>query len=211
MQANEFNNFRALLTNVFAFYNQDITDFALDVWWEALKQYDFAAIKSALNRHCVNPDNGQFLPKPADVVKLLQGSTNDSALVAWAKVDKAVKQIGGYASVVFDDPIIHATIDDMGGWIKLCSHKNDEWAFVAKEFENRYRGYKITQNINAYSKVLIGRAEAENNNHGFKSEPPVLIGDSKQALLVLQNGTNKSKLEFKPLSDVTKLISNGMG
>lgn len=211
MQANEFNNFRVLLTNVFAFYNQDITDFALDVWYEALKQYDFAAIKSALNRHCVNPDNGQFLPKPADVVKLLQGSTNDSALVAWAKVDKAVKQVGGYASVIFDDAIIHAVIDDMGGWIKLCSHKNDEWAFVAKEFENRYRGFKTTQNITSYSKVLIGRAEAENNNHGFKSEPPVLIGDSQKAIQVLQNGTTKSKLEFKPLSDVAKQLTNGMG
>lgn len=108
-----------------------------------MKPFDLAAVKDALNRHCVNPDNGQFMPKPADVVKLLQGSSQDGALVAWAKVDRAVRQVGTYSTVVFDDPIIHRVVQDMGGWVALGDKREKEWPFVAKEFENRYRGYPM--------------------------------------------------------------------
>jgi len=82
------------------------------------------------------------MPKVADVIKMLQGSTQDSALTAWAKVDKAVRSIGTQMSVAFDDPLIHKVIQDMGGWLGLGQRQEAEWPFVAKEFETRYRGFK---------------------------------------------------------------------
>jgi hypothetical protein len=30
-------------------------------------------------------------------------------------------QVGAYQSVVFDDPLIHLVLEDLGGWIKICS------------------------------------------------------------------------------------------
>ena len=123
MQANDFQKFKEGLQGVMSFYRQEVSDFALDVWWSALKIYDLRAISEAFGKHVANPDNGQFPPKPADIVRMLQGSSQDSALVAWSKVDKAVRSIGLYETVVFDDPIIHRVIMDMGGSLQsLFAH-----------------------------------------------------------------------------------------
>lgn len=189
-----------LVSSVYAFYGKDTSAFALGVWWEAMKPFDFAAVADALNRHCVNPDSGQFMPKPADVVKLLRGSSQDGAMVAWSKVDKAVRQVGTYASVAFDDPIIHRVIHDMGGWVALGSKTEHEWPFVAKEFENRYRGYRTRNETLDYPKTLIGIAEAQNNQAGQKSQPPVLIGDSSRAKQVLLAGSDRPLVGFERMS-----------
>src|SRR5260363_431940 len=77
--------FQALIQGVYDFYGKDLSRFTLSLWWCAMRPYDLAAVTDALNRHCVNPDTGQFLPKPADVVRMLGGSTQDAALIAWRK------------------------------------------------------------------------------------------------------------------------------
>lgn len=189
-----------LVSSVYAFYRQDTSAFALSVWWEAMKPYDFAAVADALNRHCVNPDSGQFMPKPADVVKMLRGSSQDSAMSAWSKVDKAVRQVGTYASVVFDDPIIHRVVHDMGGWVKLGTKDENEWPFVAKEFETRYRGYRVRNETPEYPRQLIGIAEAQNSQEGRQSQPPVLIGDASRAKQVLLAGTDQPLVSFERMS-----------
>src|SRR5689334_9899663 len=98
MQSTDRIPFTTRLQCVYDFYGKELSEFALEVWWEAMRPYDFTAVKDALNRHAVNPDNGQFPPKPADVVKLIGGGTQDAALVAWSKVDKAIRHVGPYQS-----------------------------------------------------------------------------------------------------------------
>lgn len=200
MTESDQKQFYTLVSHVYAFYRQDTSAFALGVWWQAMKPFDFAAVADALNRHCVNPDSGQFMPKPADVVKMLQGSSQDSAMVAWAKVDKGVRQVGTYASVAFDDPIIHRVIHDMGGWVVLGTKTEHEWPFVAKEFENRYRGYRVRSETPEYPSHLVGIAEAQNSQDGRQSQPPVLIGDSSRAKQVLLRGADKPLVAFERMS-----------
>lgn len=193
--------FASLIGNVYAFYRQDHSEFAISVWWQAMKPFDFEAVADALNRHCVNPDTGQFMPKPADVVKMLRGSTQDSAMAAWSKVDKGIRQVGTYASVVFDDPIIHRVIHDMGGWVALGTKDEKEWPFVAKEFENRYRGYRVRNEVPEYPRQLLGIAESQNSREGRRSQPPVLIGNSDAAKRVLRGGTDQVLVGFERMSD----------
>lgn len=200
MQDTEKQQFFGLMADVYAFYHRDTSRFALNVWWEAMKPFDYPAVSEAINRHCVNPDNGQYVPKPSDIVKLLRGSTQDGALVAWAKVDKAVRTIGTYRSVTFDDPIILLVLQDMGGWIALGTKKEDEWPFVAREFENRYRGYATRPSLE-YPRWLPGISEAQNSQAGQPVEPPVLIGDAVRAKAVLQNGSDTQRIGFQQLSE----------
>jgi hypothetical protein len=194
MQHADFQAFRDLMEGVYSFYGKDASKFALDVWWQALKHYDLAALRDALGRHCVNPDNGQFLPRPADVVRMLEGSTIDSAMVAWSKVDRAIQSVGTYATVVFDDPLIHRVIADMGGWAQLGTKAVDEWPFVGKEFQTRYRGYRARKTVGAYPPKLLGRFDQENQQLGFAMQNPVLIGEQDKALGVLRLGSNKPDL-----------------
>jgi len=187
--------FFALMGDVQAFYGKDFSEFAGRVWWEALKSYDYRAVADALNRHCVNPDTGQFSPKPADVVKMLSGSTQDAAFVAWSKVDRGVRQVGTGRSVVFDDPVIHRVISDMGGWSEMGRKTEDEWPFIRNEFVNRYRGYRMRSEIPEYQRVLIGHYEASNNQLGFESDPPTLIGEPEAAKAVMLGGSDKPLLQ----------------
>lgn len=193
--------FFVLLADVHAFYNRDLSEFSGEVWWNALRPFDFPAVREAFSRHCVNPDSGQFAPKPADIVRMLGGSTQDLALVAWSKVDKAVRQVGTYATVVFDDPLIHRVLQDMGGWISLGLKTEHEWPFVAKEFENRYRGYSMRNEKPEYQRFLVGSAEAQNNQNGQKSQPPVLIGSPEAAKRVIQGGSDKQAIGFERLGE----------
>ena len=153
MTSDDYKKFKEGLAGVYGFYDKDINDFVLDVWWNALKQFDLNAIVEAFNRHVINTESGKWLPKPADIIRMLQGSTQDAALVAWAKVDSAVRHKGTYVDVVFEDPLIHRVLHDMGGWIALGQKNEDEWPFVAREFENRYRGFRERSEIPEHPSV----------------------------------------------------------
>jgi hypothetical protein len=196
MNASDKPKFFALMADVQAFYNKDFSEFAGRVWWEAMKAYDFRAVADAMNRHCVNPDSGQFAPKPADVVRMLAGSTEDSALVAWSKVDRGVREVGTGRSVVFDDPIIHRVVTDMGGWSALGAKTEDEWPFVRNEFVNRYRGYRMRSETPEYLPVLIGLYQAQNQRLGFESDPPTLIGNPDTAKAVMLGGSDRPLLQI---------------
>jgi len=191
MQQSDFDDFFAVMEATAQLYGKGITATVAKLWFRALESYDLAAISEGLSRHMQNPDTGQFMPKPADIVRMLGGTTQDSALLAWSKVDRAVRSIGTYESVVFDDPIIHAVLADMGGWIALGGKTETEWPFVAREFENRYRGYRTAGKINSYPPVLAGITQAQNEPHGMPAPEPVLIGDKQQAMLTREHGRDK--------------------
>jgi hypothetical protein len=197
MKPSDYEEFKRGITGVMSFYRKEVSNFALDIWWNALKNYDLKAINDAFGRHLMNPDTGQFEPKPADIIRMMQGSTLDSALLAWAKVDRAIRHVGTHQSVVFDDPLIHAVIYEMGGWVALGQKREDEWPFVAKEFEARYRGYKARGEKPAYTGILLGIADSQNQREGFAAQPPILIGNESQANQVLMLGSDSATIGFK--------------
>ena len=207
MTEHDFEKFRSGLVGVYAFYDKEINDFTLDLWWNSLKQFDLAAIIQAFNRHVVNTESGKWLPKPADIIRMLQGSTQDAAMKAWAKVDKAVRHKGTYVDVVFDDPLIHRVLHDMGGWIALGQKTEDEWPFVAKEFENRYRGFRERSEIPEYPLILTGIANAYNGSKGQPLEPYVMIGDAAACERVIAGGTDKQLVGFKQAGKVSTELS----
>lgn len=196
MQTDDFDRFTALLAGVFELYAKDTSPFAVQIWWEALRGYDLPAVQLAFSRHVQNPDTGQFPPKPADVIRMLGGTTQDGALRAWAKVDRAVRMVGTYASVAFDDALIHRVLHDMGGWVGLGMKSEDEWPFVAREFENRYRGYAMRNERPDYPAVLIGLSDADNSQRGFHRDPPRLVGDAARAQSVMESGTDRPLIGF---------------
>jgi hypothetical protein len=209
MNVGDTEKFQALVKGVFALYRADSSQAVLDIWWATMRPYDFAAVKDAFNRHAVNPDNGQFLPKPADIVKLLEGGTADGALIAWTKVDRAAMRVGQYQSVLFDDPVIHAVIRDMGGWAALCDVRDNDWTFRGKEFQTRYRGYRLRGSIGEYPTHLVGIAEGHNSTRGFRIDPPVMIGDPEVCERVRLGGSGHGgalKITSQPVGDLLPAV-----
>lgn len=153
--------FAALMTQALAFYRQDASDFALGVWWEACKTFDLEQVRKALTAHAMDPERGQFAPKPADIVRQLQGTHTDRALLAWGKVWEAMQSTGAYQSVDFGDPIIHAAIVDIGGWVSLCRIDVNDLPFVQKRFCDAFRVYSARGKPDAPLR-LAGESEITN-------------------------------------------------
>ena len=202
MNPSERKSFIALLANVHGFYKQSLSEFASGVWWEAMAPFDFEAVRQAFNRHAVNPDSGQFMPKPADVVRMLQGGTADQAAMAWAKVDRALRTVGPWQDVAFDDPLIHRCVMELGGWAWLGVQTEKEWPFIARRFETLYRGYRMRNELPDYPKLLVGLANACNVCERRTQAPPLLIGDAAAASRVLALGCAAPLLMVTRAGDV---------
>lgn len=199
--------FAALMAALGDYYGRELSDAVIGMYWQGLERYEIAAVREALNRHMQNPDSGHFFPKIADIARMLGGTTQDAALVAWAKVDQAVRRVGTYADVVFDDPLIHRVLHDMGGWMALGTKTEDEWPFVAKEFENRYRGFRMRSEKPEYPPVLIGIAGAHNRKGGHSLQAPILIGDQVKAHAVMKGGTDKPLIGFASAGQAFSMLS----
>ena len=197
--------FAELLKGVYDFYGRDLSDASITLWWEATKQFDLDVIRKALGQHVMNPDTGQFIPKPADVVKMMGGTTQDAGLVAWSKFARALESLGTYRTVVFDDPLIHRVVEDMRGWtvVGMCNAK--DWPFRENEFVTRYRGYKMRGETPPYAPRLIGIFDGSNAANGFSvgDDNLVLVGDQERARLVLAGGTATPKVGLTAMSALT--------
>lgn len=186
----DFKRFLTVLTGIADYYGKELSEGVITLYWQGLAQYDIQAVEKALWEHTQNPDNGQFMPKIADVTRNLQGRTVDQASVALSKVEKAVRQVGPYQDVAFDDPIIHRVIEDMGGWVKFGTYTEEEWQFVGNQFRTRYQGFKMRGEIPEYMPLLTGIANASNRSEGHRLNPPVLIGNQEKAMQVISGGSN---------------------
>ncbi len=162
MQPADRAPFADLLTQALAFYRQDVTPFTLDVWWEACKGVSLEQVRKAITAHALDPERGQFAPKPADMVRQLQGTHTDRALIAWGKVFEAMSAVGAYQSPDLGDPIAHAVIVDMGGWPSICRSDLDALPFTQKRFCDTYRAKAARGDVASMPRRLIGESESTN-------------------------------------------------
>lgn len=172
------------------YYNRELSVAVIDLYWQGLKRFDVEAINIAVKRHIGNPDSGQYMPKVADLIRMLEGTTQDSAVRAWSLFEQGLQRVGTYRDIVFPDPLIHRVVHDMGGWIGFARKRVDEWPFVAKDFQERYRGYRSRGFTPEYPKVLIGIVNGTNRSSGYEMEAPVYFGKKESCLAVEQNGTD---------------------
>lgn len=132
---------------------------------------------------------------PADIVKQLAGTRTDRSLIAWGKVLDAAQRVGAYTSVCFDDGLIHAAIEDVGGWVTLCRTDIDELPFVQKRFCDSYKAYSMRPDVK-YPALLAGEHDAANVLRGFGAKAPTLIGDPQKAATVYRSGSDMPKTQI---------------
>jgi hypothetical protein len=71
MQATDEIAFAALIAKTWRFYDKKPTGETVADWFEILTGFDLAAIATAFQHHLIDPKAGQYLPKPADVIRHL--------------------------------------------------------------------------------------------------------------------------------------------
>lgn len=220
MRESEIEEFQGLLTDALAFYGKDVSRFALDVWWSACQAFELDQVRRALTRHAMDAERGQFAPRPADIVRQLQGTVTDRAMVAWGKAIDAASRVGGYTDVVFDDPAIHATIEDLGGWPKFCRTETKGLSYQQHRFQQSYTAY-VDKGAFDYPRFLPGDRSPDEMyvRRGLRPPRPALIGDVVRCRAVIDGGRlgGKSKVAFERIvsalerQDATVLLPDETG
>ena len=202
MNQNEKADFYRLISDVLGYWKQDVSEFAMQVWWNGCQQYSIEQVSKALSNHATDPERGQFAPKVADIVRILQGTKTDRSLIAWGKVHDAMSSVGAYQDVVFDDPAIHAAVQDIGGWSKICRTNMDELSYLQHRFTQSHKAYTERESFD-YPKRLCGdrSPDIEYKKKGLPLPNPAVVGDIEAARKVyLGGGSNISAISFQNLS-----------
>jgi len=122
------------LLGVYAYYgDRELSEVVIDIWLADLSGHDIAAIEHAFVRHRRDPQRGQWLPKTADILRLLQPDERELALVAWAAVLDQVRAVGSYGRPQLD-AASRPALDAVGGWGSLCRAQDQELPHLQRRF-----------------------------------------------------------------------------
>lgn len=192
MTLNDQDDFFNMLTGVCELYGKLASPEFMALYWQLLAGYELQDIQRAFHAHALNADVGQYMPKPSDVVRYIDGGSQTRSARAWVKVDKALRSVGGWDSVVFDDPLIHAALEGLGQWPELCATPADEIQFLRARFEKRYQALVVNPPV-VWPRSLVGRSELENVRAGYAPALPVPVGDLGQCKLTYGGGVDSSQ------------------
>lgn len=168
-----------------------VTDTQLRFAFKALEDLPLAEVQRGILQHSRDPDAGQFPPKPADIIRQIEGGTSGNATEAWGKVMLAIERHGPYARLVFDDPAIHAALQSVG-WMGLMTASYDKLNFKQRDFEAAYKAARGTKH---YPAVICGIPTP-----GTEPKPIVTIGDEDRARRVHMLGHDPAGRDTEALS-----------
>lgn len=198
MQPDDAERLFAALDAAAEVTGKDLTPEGKEMYYRALEDQLVEDVERAVYRHLRDPDAGAFMPKPGDLLRNIDGDSESAALSAWHKVTTALARVGTWESVVFDDPAIHACVEEMGGWMELGRRVTEkEEPFFRQQFVKLYRAKR--HDPGRYPAKLIGGVEAQNRREGWTNaiDPPRLIGDADRAHKVWAGGSEGPSLPIR--------------
>ncbi len=144
--------FKELMAGVGEVYGKDITKPLLSIYFNALEDLSIEQAAQAFTNHVRSTGKeSTFFPKPADLIRQIEGSTEqkkeaveDRAMIAWACVERAISKVGSYGTLKLDDKQAIAAVKAMGGWQSLCLSTYDQLTWKKKEFIKAYETFERT-------------------------------------------------------------------
>jgi len=213
MQESDREAFAMALIAASEVYRQEVSQQAIALWWQTLEPYPLAAVQAAVALHI---KTSRFMPTPADLLAIIEGSPQDKAEAAWQKVLQAAQEHGQSRSVAFDDPLIPACVLAMGGFARICMCNIKDLHWLKREWMPLYQTYSIRP-PDRMPRYLPGLNETHNKSMGYdRPEQVHLIGDQQQASTLLtqheldtDTGNRLQALSHKAISALDHEPSEG--
>jgi hypothetical protein len=96
MKPSDFDQFTAMLGDVFGLKSQALSAGQMAMFFRALADYPLAEVRHGLDAHVKHPERGRFMPMPADVIAAIKGAVADDgrpgAEEAWAMSVRATDE-----------------------------------------------------------------------------------------------------------------------
>lgn len=167
-------------------FTQEYSSKKIDIYYQALKDLPIENIERAV-WNLVNTRTTATFPKVAEIRESINGKTEDRAILALAKVERALREVGAYNSIVFDDPIIHKVICSFdNGWIGIADMTTEEWIWGRKDFIRLYEAYS-NNGVHEVPHRLLGRIETDNENKGYDGKFQIIYFNGMQKALDWQS------------------------
>ena len=180
MKKEDIEKLGKILNVMGVIYERQVSKELIRIYFETLKEYDISEISRAFNLHIRDRERGQFFPKPADLLAQILADEGVLAILAWDKAYEGIKQGAYYDTMIFDDPVIHMTITQMGGWLEFSDLLIKDIPYRRAEFIKLYKHFQ-KHPIDA-PKRLAGFHEMNNRREGYLKdipEPLMITGDKK--------------------------------
>ena len=154
----------------------------IELYFRVLSDLTIEQVDGAIVRLLRERTITSTFPVPGEIRSFLPGVGEDAAILALDKVDKAAQKWGAYHTVCFDDPVIHATISALGGWIHVASAiPEDQWKWFAKDFIKTYKAFASNPRAEI-PRVLVGIWEGQDCAINNKPMETIYIGDKQKAI-----------------------------
>jgi hypothetical protein len=194
MIAEEQDEFKEVMIGLGEYYGKEITEALTKIYWYDLKPLTIDQFKLAASQHRLNPDNGQFFPKSADIVKIFTGNSkqqeqllDDTAQMQWLVILSEIRKTGSYGNLKIEDQQAMAAVESLGGWKLICSKTEADLVWFGKKFVEAYKNFERTD-ISLLPNKLAGRIEIE--NHKQNKQPSLEFSR-------IQNGIKQHRLNNK--------------
>ena len=145
-------------------YDKAISKELLLMYFNILIKFEVEQVRKAIERHTLDPKHGTFFPKPADIVRNIDGeqrTSEDRALIAWMEVELAMSRFGAYGTLELDDKQALMAIKSMGSWQQLCHTDRDKLSFKRQEFIKNYAALEHTP-VEQLPQSLLGIEDLQN-------------------------------------------------
>lgn len=203
MLASDKKDFALLIAGVYAYHRQPCSDALIGMYWRGCQRWDIAQVQRAVDQLTRDPEAGKYPPKIGDLTRALEGTHTDRAQIAWGKALEAMGSVGAYTDVVFDDPAIHACIEDLGGWPKVCRTETKELSYLQHRFCESHKAYTGRGSFD-YPRRLMGDRSPDAEFEKKDLPPPkhALIGDVRRCVEVYEagNAAGKTAITYKPFA-----------
>lgn len=179
MNNDDKKRFAEIMVTSGEIFDKKIGKTLVKTYFNMLSGYSIDQVATGFQNHFLDPDQGMFFPKPANIAKQINGTVkqqdqevDDKAEISWHTIIGEMSRIGSWGTLKLEDSQAMASVKAVGGWCHICSLTTDQLVWVKKEFISAYKNYERTP-VEALPHNLPGRFELENkkakDNQGMKS------------------------------------------
>ena len=95
----------------------------------------------------------------------------------------AIRFQGGYRTIAFDDPVIHATVRNLGGWVQLTDATSEDLSrFIQPRFVKTYSALAQMGITESEAAPLFGLIDRDNTKAGYEPGEVVAIATGLPSL-----------------------------
>lgn len=132
--AADFGRQLEVLKEVMSARRYEMTSFEADIWIRIIESVSQERFLAFLQHHYMT---SPFAPQPSDATRYLDVASNPD--VAFARLQRLVSSVGPYQSPVDVDPVMTATIQNLGGWVTVNEQLPDPSdSYGVKAYRERF-------------------------------------------------------------------------